>query len=128
MKAWPQVVHSMLLRCVRTGAGGLRGGALAAHVQLPRLMSTLPAARAAAASADAPNNTPLWHAFCGLGALGLVGTAGAATVLCEAESTDSAPEGPKKEPVFSLMHRCAAEAVGAGIIVTGGCGVVCAGK
>jgi hypothetical protein len=55
-----------------------------------------------------------------------VGLAGAcvfssATTSCDA-STGAEPAGP------SLLQKCVAEAIGTGMIVAGGCGVVCAAK
>ena len=55
-----------------------------------------------------------------------VGLAGAcvfssATTSCDA-GTGAEPAGP------SLLQKCVAEAIGTGMIVAGGCGVVCAAK
>jgi hypothetical protein len=56
-------------------------------------------------------------------AVGLAGACvfSAATTSCDA-STGVEPAGP------SLLQKCVAEAIGTGMIVAGGCGVVCAAK
>jgi hypothetical protein len=55
-------------------------------------------------------------------AVGLAGACvfSAATTSCDASTAE--PAGP------SLLQKCVAEAIGTGMIVAGGCGVVCAAK
>ena len=69
--------------------------------------------------------TPRRVAACGAIACG---TAAAAPVLCEARVRQATSVPPPLVPRPTLQQRCAAEAIGTGIIIQVGCGVVCAAK
>lgn len=51
-----------------------------------------------------------------------------AAVATSSALLDDGADPPTKEEGYSLLQKCIAEAIGTGIIVSGGCGAVCASK